>query len=530
MLRSAARQYAEQTRITELAVRQARRQSVRGTRVVSRLIATYQAESVTLSLGSAAACSPSKASRLPRPATASPQARLLTTPARSAALLDQAATDAAFDRIVAALVNDAGRTASLVDVGRRPAVTGYVRSLNPPSCSRCAVLAGRVYRYSTGFQRHPRCDCLMTPTTRPPVAPGHRPVRGVPAAAGSAASRKPTPKPYTPARTLARSSTCADPLPADGRLVGRRAARPPHTPRAARSSATTATTSSGCCRLHRYLTPDLRPRDAVGHRSPARGLRNHQESPAMGHTMKFHPHTGAPIVPIWIRPDGRAMWPILGASPDDPPTPAPARHLCRRLCRPRHPPDLHPTPTPTHARPSTRPRPRRRADARPTPDDEPLGEPGKKALEAEREARRNAEKALTDAQAKQQLTLDGIAKALGLKADEPPDPEKLAAQVTEEQGKARDAQVQLAVYRNAGAPRRTRTCSSTRARSVTLEGRRPDRRGRDDRRPSRRSSRPTPPSRQPPTPPFPGGPRPPAPTGAGSLGEAIASKIASRPR
>src|SRR5690606_8988113 len=36
---------------------------------------------------------------------------------------------------------------------------------NLPSCSRCAVLAGRVYRYSTGFQRHPGCDCVMVPVT-----------------------------------------------------------------------------------------------------------------------------------------------------------------------------------------------------------------------------------------------------------------------------------------------------------------------------------------------------------------------------
>lgn len=40
---------------------------------------------------------------------------------------------------------------------------GYVRFLRPPSCSRCAVLAGRVYSHSHGFQRHPRCDCGMIP-------------------------------------------------------------------------------------------------------------------------------------------------------------------------------------------------------------------------------------------------------------------------------------------------------------------------------------------------------------------------------
>jgi hypothetical protein len=90
---------------------------------------------------------------------------LLTLGSAIADRLEQAQTNAAFDAIVLSLVQDAGRTAAAVDVGRRPAVTGYVRSLNLPSCSRCAVLAGRVYRHSTGFLRHPRCDCLMTPTT-----------------------------------------------------------------------------------------------------------------------------------------------------------------------------------------------------------------------------------------------------------------------------------------------------------------------------------------------------------------------------
>lgn len=50
-----------------------------------------------------------------------------------------------------------------------------------------------------------------------------------------------------------------------------------------------------------------------------------------------------------------------------------------------------------------------------------------------------------------QSTLDAIAKALGLKSDDAPNPEKLAEQLTAEQQRAREAQVQLAVYRNAAA-------------------------------------------------------------------------------
>lgn len=60
-------------------------------------------------------------------------------------------------------IADAGRGASGVQIAARPR-TGYVRMLNPPSCSRCVVLAGRFYRWNQGFLRHPRCDCKHVPT------------------------------------------------------------------------------------------------------------------------------------------------------------------------------------------------------------------------------------------------------------------------------------------------------------------------------------------------------------------------------
>ena len=69
----------------------------------------------------------------------------------------------------AAQVADAGRTAAGLDTFARPRV-GYVRMLNPPSCSRCSVLAGRFYRNNEGFRRHPRCDCMHVPTTRTEAA------------------------------------------------------------------------------------------------------------------------------------------------------------------------------------------------------------------------------------------------------------------------------------------------------------------------------------------------------------------------
>lgn len=80
------------------------------------------------------------------------------------AMLDEVEFDWQFERLVASLVQDAGRAAESVASTVRPRV-GHVRYLSPPSCSRCAVLGGRVYRWSDGFQRHPGCDCTMIPTT-----------------------------------------------------------------------------------------------------------------------------------------------------------------------------------------------------------------------------------------------------------------------------------------------------------------------------------------------------------------------------
>lgn len=47
-----------------------------------------------------------------------------------------------------------------------PKVTlGWIRVLDPPSCGRCAILAGRFYKWSDGFLRHPNCDCKHMPVT-----------------------------------------------------------------------------------------------------------------------------------------------------------------------------------------------------------------------------------------------------------------------------------------------------------------------------------------------------------------------------
>lgn len=80
------------------------------------------------------------------------------------AALDKIQTDYEFKRLTESLVQDVGRAAQGVAVAARPRVE-WVRHLTLPSCERCAPLAGRAYRYSEGFLRHPNCDCTMTPVT-----------------------------------------------------------------------------------------------------------------------------------------------------------------------------------------------------------------------------------------------------------------------------------------------------------------------------------------------------------------------------
>lgn len=70
---------------------------------------------------------------------------------------------ASLDLFVAAEVADAARGAASVEIAVEPDWTNYVRVLNPPSCDRCAILAGRIYRDIEGFARHPLCDCVHWP-------------------------------------------------------------------------------------------------------------------------------------------------------------------------------------------------------------------------------------------------------------------------------------------------------------------------------------------------------------------------------
>jgi hypothetical protein len=65
--------------------------------------------------------------------------------------------------MIATQIQDAARQAAATSIADRPNI-GYVRMLNPPSCERCVVQAGKFFRYNQGFLRHPKCDCRHVPT------------------------------------------------------------------------------------------------------------------------------------------------------------------------------------------------------------------------------------------------------------------------------------------------------------------------------------------------------------------------------
>lgn len=76
-------------------------------------------------------------------------------------------------RIVVTQVADAARVSTGVAVVNDRHIKGYVRHLTLPSCNRCIVLAGRWYRWSAGFERHPQCDCVHIPAavSAEPISP-----------------------------------------------------------------------------------------------------------------------------------------------------------------------------------------------------------------------------------------------------------------------------------------------------------------------------------------------------------------------
>jgi hypothetical protein len=68
------------------------------------------------------------------------------------------------ETLVRTQVADAARGAAGVAITKTPR-TGFVRLVTPPCCQRCSVLAGKFFKWNTGFQRHPKCDCRHVPVS-----------------------------------------------------------------------------------------------------------------------------------------------------------------------------------------------------------------------------------------------------------------------------------------------------------------------------------------------------------------------------
>lgn len=164
MLTSGTEHYQRQQRIIAAGLIAARRARRRGRAEIVKVVTAFQlaaardgADSIPLMLEEQGiADRPAGRVAVTAVAGVASDGRPLAT------LFDQARTDYAFDLMVATQLKDAARVAASLGIVARDQI-GYVRVLNAPSCSRCAVLAGKWFRWNTGFERHPGCDCYHVP-------------------------------------------------------------------------------------------------------------------------------------------------------------------------------------------------------------------------------------------------------------------------------------------------------------------------------------------------------------------------------
>lgn len=168
MLTSATEHYARQQRITAAGLAAARRAWKRGD--MAALISAVMAAQLVAAQEAAASVPLMLAEQdLSADAAGTVNARAFAGIASDGRQLDTLlaipGTLGALDLIASTQIQDAARGAAGAAVVARPTVTGYVRMLNPPSCSRCAILAGKFYKWNQGFQRHPRCDCRHIPSS-----------------------------------------------------------------------------------------------------------------------------------------------------------------------------------------------------------------------------------------------------------------------------------------------------------------------------------------------------------------------------
>lgn len=164
MLRSADAHYQRQRRITAAGLAAARKARRKGAREVAKYVAAYQLAAARDAVASVGDMLREQGTDVEPDAQPVPSSVAgVTSDGRPlATLFEQAQTDYLFGLMVVTQLQDTARTAASMGITVRDQV-GYVRMLNPPSCSRCAVLAGKWFKWNEGFQRHPRCDCRHVP-------------------------------------------------------------------------------------------------------------------------------------------------------------------------------------------------------------------------------------------------------------------------------------------------------------------------------------------------------------------------------
>lgn len=166
MLNSALEHYRRQQRITTAGLIAARRAKRRGNRAVAEAVTAFQILAATDAIAAVPTMLDEQGIDPDQQGEVVPTAFAGTASDGRAldTLFDQAANDFAFDLMVVTQLQDIARAAGGAATANSYGAEGYVRMLNPPSCSRCAILAGRFYRWNDGFLRHPKCDCRHIPS------------------------------------------------------------------------------------------------------------------------------------------------------------------------------------------------------------------------------------------------------------------------------------------------------------------------------------------------------------------------------
>lgn len=165
MLRSALDHYRRQQRLAAAGVAAARRAWSRGPASMTGMLMVLMRQAAQDGAGGVAAMLDEQDITAPPDVTvrAVGFAETASDGRGLSSLLEQAQTVDALQLMALTQIADASRTAAGVAIAARPRV-GWTRMVNPPCCARCAILAGRFYRWNEGFLRHPACDCRHIPT------------------------------------------------------------------------------------------------------------------------------------------------------------------------------------------------------------------------------------------------------------------------------------------------------------------------------------------------------------------------------